>query len=103
MFELIVYPHQNAIWKHKLIPIEVNKNDSDRVFDLLVYKRHYVLNKKLNLIFGNHKRNYVCSRCLNSYTCQNMFNKHTEKCEQKQEKTIIMKFRRNSSILEKSL
>ena len=39
IFELIFYQDQNQ-WKHKLIPIEVSKNDSDRVIDLAIYKNH---------------------------------------------------------------
>ena len=34
-------------WKHKVIPIEISKNGSDRVSDLLSYKKGYVLVKKL--------------------------------------------------------
>ena len=45
IFELIFYQDQNQ-WKHKLIPIEISKNDSDRVIDLAIYKNHYVLIKK---------------------------------------------------------
>ena len=32
--------------KQKLIPIEISKNESDKVIDLLIYKNHYVLIKK---------------------------------------------------------
>ena len=35
--------------KHKLIPIEISKNVSDKVIDLLIYKNHYVPIKKLNV------------------------------------------------------
>ena len=45
IFELNFCQDQN-IWKHKLIPIEVSKNESGRVVDLLIYKNHYVLIKK---------------------------------------------------------
>ena len=41
-FEIIFYQDQNK-WKHKIIPIEVRKNESDKVIDLLIYKNHYVL------------------------------------------------------------
>ena len=37
IFELTFYQDQNK-WKHKLIPIEVSKNESDGVVDLLIYK-----------------------------------------------------------------
>ena len=43
IFELNFYQDQN-IWKHKSIPLlEVSKNISDRVIDILIYKFHYVL------------------------------------------------------------
>ena len=39
IFELNFYQDQNK-WKHKLIPIEVSKNESDSGIDLSVYKDH---------------------------------------------------------------
>ena len=39
IFELNFYQDQNQ-WNHTLIPIEVSKNDSDRVSDLAIYKNH---------------------------------------------------------------
>ena len=53
IFELNFYQDQNQ-WKHKLIPIEVSKNESDRVFDLAIYKNHYVFIKKLDVFLGDH-------------------------------------------------
>ena len=38
---------------------------------------------------GKYSCNYVCRRCLNSYTCQNMLIKQNENSEQKQEITTI--------------
>ena len=38
IFELYFYQDQNK-WKHKLIPIQISKNDSDKVINLLVYKK----------------------------------------------------------------
>ena len=61
---------------HKLIPIEKSKNESDIVINLLFYKNHYVLIKKLHTFSGNHNFNYVCRRRLNSYTSQIVFIKH---------------------------
>ena len=46
IFELNFYQDQIK-WRHKLIPIEVSKIDSDRVIDLMIYKNHYALNKKV--------------------------------------------------------
>ena len=80
IFELNFYQDQNK-WRHKLIRIEVSKNDSDRVIDLIIYKNHYALIKKLNVFSGDHHKNFLCRRCLNSYTSENMLMIHKPKCD----------------------
>ena len=80
IFELNFYHDQNK-WKHKLIPVEVSKNNSDRIIDLATYKNHYVLTRNLDVFLGDHNKKYVCRRCLNSYTIENMLMKHKPKCE----------------------
>ena len=87
IFELNFSQNQNK-WRLKLIPIEVSKNESDRVIDLLIYKNHQVLNKKLQIVFGNRNFIYVCRRCLNSYTSQNVLIKHKQHCSE-QDKTSL--------------
>ena len=67
-------------WKYNLIPIETSKNESDNVIDLLIFKNHYVLIKKLHVFLGDHNKSFVCRRCLNSYTCENALINHKEKC-----------------------
>ena len=47
-FELNIYQDQNK-WRHNLIPIEVSKNNSDKIIDLAIYKNHYVLVKILDV------------------------------------------------------
>ena len=79
IFELRFCQDQNQ-WKHKLIPIEVSKNGSDRVIDLAIYKNHYVLIIKLDVFLGDHNKKYICRRCLSSYTRENMLIKHKQKC-----------------------
>ena len=79
IFELNFYQDQNH-WKHKLIPIEISKNNSDKVIDLAIYKNHYVLIKKLDVFLGDHNKKFICRRCLSSYTSENMLIKHKEKC-----------------------
>ena len=79
IFELRFYQDQNQ-WKHKLIHIEISKNNSDRVIDLAIYKNHYVLIKKLDVFLGDHNKKFICRRCLSSYTSENMLMKHKEKC-----------------------
>ena len=75
IFELIFYQDQNK-WKHKLIPIEVSKNNSDRIIELAIYKNHYVLIKKLDVFLGDHNKKYICRRSLSSYTSENMLMQH---------------------------
>ena len=67
-------------WKHNLIPIEVSKNESDNVIDLLIYKNRYALIKKLHVFLGDHNKSFVCRRCLNSYTCENALLNHKVRC-----------------------
>ena len=56
------------------------KNNSDGVFDLAIYKNHYVLIKKLDVFLGDHNKKLICRQCLSSYTSENMLIKHKEKC-----------------------
>ena len=79
IFELNFYQDQNQ-WKHKLIPIEISKNDSDRVIDLAIYKNHFVLIKKLDVFLGDHNKKFICRQCLSSYTSEYMLMKHKQKC-----------------------
>ena len=68
-------------WRHNLIPIEVSEKDLDRVIDLLIYKNHYALIKKLNVFLGDHHKNFIFTRCLNSYTSENIIKLHKTKCD----------------------
>ena len=68
-------------WRHKLIPFEVSKNDSDRVVDLLIYKNHFALVRKLIVSLGYHHKTFICRRCLNSYTSEIMVLLHKPRCE----------------------
>ena len=79
IFELNFYQDQNQ-WKHKVILIEISKNNSDRVIDLAIYKNHFVLIKKLDVFLGDHNKKFICRRCLSSYTSENMLIKHKQKC-----------------------
>ena len=87
IFELNFYQDKNK-WKHNLIPIEISKNKSDRVVDLLIYKNHYALIKKLNVLLGDHHKNFICRRCLDSYKSENMLRIHKPKCENNDITTI---------------
>ena len=87
IFELYFYQDKNK-WKHNFIPIEISKNESDRVVDLLIYKNHYALNKKLNVFLGDHHKNFICRRRLSSYTSGNLLMLHKPKCENNDITTI---------------
>ena len=87
IFELNFHQDQNK-WKHKIIPIEISKNESDRVIDLAIYKNHYVLIKKLDVVLGDHNKKYICRRCLDSYTSENMLMFRKPKCENNDITTI---------------
>ena len=63
IFEIKFYEDQNK-WKHKLFPIEVSKNESDRVIGLAIYKNHYILIIKLIVFLGDHHKTFICRRCL---------------------------------------
>ena len=66
-------------WKHNLLPIEISKNESDRFVDLLIFKNHYALIKKLHVFLGDHFKSFVWRPCLNSYTSENMSKIHKPK------------------------
>ena len=79
IYELNFYQDGDK-WKHNLLPIEISKNESDKIVDLLIYKNHYALIKKLHVFLGDDNKSFTCRRCLNSYTCQNALINHKEKC-----------------------
>ena len=79
LFEINFFHDQNQ-WIHKLIPIEISKNNSDRVIDLAIYENHYILIKKLDVFLGDHNKKFIFRQCLSSYTSENMLMKHKEKC-----------------------
>ena len=79
IYELNFYQDGDK-WKQNLLPIEISKNESDNVIDLIIYKNLYALIKNLHVFLGDHHKNFVCRRCLNSYTCENALINHKEKC-----------------------
>ena len=79
IYELNFYQDGDK-WKHNLKPIEISKNEWHNVIDLLIYKNHYALIKKIHVFLGDHNKSFVCRRCLNSYTCENALTNHKEKC-----------------------
>ena len=87
IFELNSFQYHYK-WRHKLIPIEVSNNESDRVIDLLIYKNQYSLIEELNVFLGDHHKTFICGRCLTSYTSENMLMSHKPKCENNNKTTI---------------
>ena len=87
IFDLVFYQDQNN-WRYKLIPIELIKNNSDRVIGLAIYKNHFVLIIKLDVSLGDHNKNFICRQYLNSYTNENMLIKQKEKCGEYNRTTI---------------
>ena len=75
----IFYQDQKK-WKHRLIPIQVSKIESERNIDLLIYKNHYVLIKKQNKFLGDHNKKFICRQGSSSYKSENMLKKHKQKC-----------------------
>ena len=57
IYELNFYQDGDK-WKHNLIPIEISKNESDRVVDVMIYKNHSALMKKLHVILGDHHKKH---------------------------------------------
>ena len=78
MYEINFYEDEDKR-QHSLIPIKISKNESDRVVDLLIFKNHYALNKKLHVFLRNHNKSYVCRQCLISYTNESALKNHKEK------------------------
>ena len=87
IFELTFYQGQKK-WRHELRPIEVSKNETDRVFDLLIYKNQFALIKKFNVFLGDHHKTFTCTRCLNSCTNENLLKLHKPKFENNDITTI---------------
>ena len=69
-FEIFFFQDQNKLIC-KGLPSEVSKNESNRVIDFLFYKNHYTLIKNINVSLGDPNKNFICRRCLNSYTSEN--------------------------------
>ena len=69
-------------------PNEVSRKDLDKVFDLIIYKSHYALVKKIIVFLGAHRRKVICRGCLNSDTSENMSMISEPKCENNDRTTI---------------
>ena len=55
-----------------------------RRIDLLIYKNHYALIRKLHVFLGKPDCKFVCRRCLSSYSNEDVLEKHKFKCGQQE-------------------
>ena len=94
MIELSFHEVENER-KHKLVPFEMSKNSWDgsftdslhyqhKVFDLLTYKKPYLLIFKLNAILRKHDSKLECRRNFNSFGSQNVLMKFNHGCEKQE-------------------
>ena len=69
---------------YNLVPLYISKNlENRKIIDLILYKNHYILLKKLHVFIGKHDNIYVCRNCLNSYSVETELNTHKKLCGNK--------------------
>ena len=75
---------------YKLVPLYISKNvENRRIIDLILYKNHYILLKKLHVFIGKQDNIYVCRNCLNSYSVQSELITHKILCGNKKKSVYI--------------
>ena len=75
---------------YKLVPLYFSKNiENRRIIDLILYKNHYILLKKLHVFIGKHDNCYVCRNCLSSYSVQSELITHKILCGNKNKSVYI--------------
>ena len=75
---------------YKLVPLYISKNiENRRIIDLILYKNHYILLKKLHVFIGKHDNIYVCRNCLCSYSVQSELITHKKLCGNKNKSVYI--------------
>ena len=76
--------------EYQLVPLYISKNiENRRIIDLILYKNHYILLKKLHVFIGKHDNCYVWRNCLNSYTIQSELKTHKILCGNKNKSVYI--------------
>ena len=76
--------------EYQLVPVYISKNiENRRIIDLILYKNHYILFKKLHVFIGKHDNIYVCRNCLSGYTVQSEFITHKRLCGNKNKSVYI--------------
>ena len=75
---------------YKLVPLYISKNIENRkTIDLILYKNHYILLKKLHVFIGKHDNSYVCRNCLSSYSVQSELITHKKLCGNKNKSVYV--------------
>ena len=75
---------------YKLAPLYISKhNEKRRIIDLILYKNHYLLLKKLHVFIGKYDNSYVCHNCLSSYSIQSELITHERLCANKDKSVYI--------------
>ena len=75
---------------YKLAPLYISKNIENRkIIDLILYKNHYIILKKLHVFIGKHDNIYVCRNCLNIYSVQSKLMTHNILCGKKNKSVYI--------------
>ena len=75
---------------YNLIPLYISKNiQNRRIIDLILYKNHYILLKKLHVFIGKHDNSFVCRNCLSSYSVQSELITHKKLCGNKNKSVYI--------------
>ena len=76
--------------EYQLVPLYISKNiENRRIIDLILYKNHYILLKKLHVFIGKHDNSFVCRNCLGSYTVQSELEIHKRLCGNKNKSVYI--------------
>ena len=75
---------------YKLVPLYISKNiENRRIVDLILYKNHFILLKKLHVFIGKYDNSFVCRNCLSSYTVQSKLITHKILCGNKNKSVYI--------------
>ena len=75
---------------YNLVPLYISENiENRRIIDLILYKNHYILLKKLHVFIGKHDNTYVCRNCLSSYSVQSELATHRRLCGTKTKSVYI--------------